>query len=77
MNTLQRKKKVAPTQEITNNALESKIRLPTLCCQPRHQKNPTKKKHRKIGFQKAKEKQEKRTRIITPAMPNIMARMLE
>jgi hypothetical protein len=35
------------------------------------------KKHRKIEFQKAKGKQEKRTRIITPAMPNIMARMLE
>jgi hypothetical protein len=43
MNTLQRKKKVAPTQETTNNALESKIRLPTLCCQPRHPKNPNKK----------------------------------
>lgn len=42
MNTLQRKKKVAPTQETTNNALESKIRLPTLCCQPRHTKNPNK-----------------------------------
>jgi hypothetical protein len=43
INTLQRKKKVAPTQETKNNALESKVRLPTHCCQPRHPKNPTKK----------------------------------